>query len=51
MHFTLELTTVLGPGQNHHAVAGGYAVGSIRKTLRGTHPLSRGGTDPVQVSP
>ncbi len=38
----------LHPGQNHHAVAGGYAVGTIRKVLRSTHPLPRGGSDPVQ---
>src|SRR6185503_3626934 len=37
---------VLGQGQNHLAVAGGCAASSER--LR-THPLPRGGSDPVQV--
>jgi len=39
----------LGQGQNHLAVAGGYAVGSNVKMLRSTHPLPRGGSDPIQV--
>ena len=40
--------TSLGHSQNHHAVAGGYAVGSNRIRLR-IHPLPRGGSDCVQV--
>jgi len=40
--------TSLGHSQNHHAVAGGYAVGSNRIRLR-THPLPRGGSDCAQV--
>jgi len=42
------MSALLGKRQNHHAVAGGYAVGSNRKRLR-THPLPRGGSDPIQV--
>jgi len=40
---------MLGPGQYHLAVAGGYAVGCDPKGCACTHPLPRGGTDPVQV--
>src|SRR6185295_14476904 len=47
------MNKLLGPGQYHLAVAGGYAVGyetlSNRARLRRTHPLPRGGTDPVQA--
>jgi len=46
----LKARTLLGQGQNHLAVAGGYVVDAPGfKTLRGTHPLPRGGSDPVQV--
>ena len=40
---------VLGHSQNHLALVGGYAVGSIQGSCACTHPLPRGGSDCVQV--
>jgi len=46
----LKFGTLLGQGQNHLAVAGGCrAAFWIPARLRRTHPLPRGGSDPVQV--
>jgi len=46
----LKARTLLGQGQNHLAVAGGCrAAFWIPARLRRTHPLPRGGSDPVQV--
>jgi hypothetical protein len=43
-----ESEIILGQGQNHLAVAGGYVVDALGiKRLR-THPLPRGGSDPAQ---
>jgi len=32
----IELLTLLGQGQNHHAVAGGYAVGIVDRCVAPT---------------
>jgi len=40
---------VLGQGQNHLAKAGGCGAAFFGVRLRRTHPLPRGGSDPVQV--
>ena len=44
-----NMGAMLGQGQYHLAVAGGYAVGCNPKRCAGTHPLPRGGTDCVQA--
>jgi len=44
-----ESGTLFGQGQYHLAVAGGYVVDALRSKMLRTHPLPRGGTDPVQA--
>ena len=44
-----EQMRLLGQGQYHLAVAGGYVVDAFGIQRLRTHPLPRGGTDPVQV--
>ena len=39
----------LGSAQYHLAVAGGYVVDALGSQRLRTHPLPRGGTDPIQV--
>src|SRR5262249_48170259 len=48
MFLPIKSEIILGPGQYHLAVAGG-CVAYLDWSLRRTHPLPRGGTDPVQV--